>query len=337
MNVIIANKYRDALANLDIEVIKKLEGEFTVNEIVETFKNFFFNKMILDVTALKDYKNIKTLQQLSLSLDMDKLILLLDGSPETSNPEYLSDLISMRIYNFTMNVEGVKWLYEHPNSYRDVAQYHQLDTTHDVNYSYNVNVNQPVQELKRCVVICFKDVTPGAGSTTLTYIAKKQLARNYDVVALEVDKHDFMYFDEDKMYSVSGSELGNTIAKYSNSDVILIDANASTVAESLSNEVIYLLEPSKIQLNKLLARDPQVLQRDKDKKIVLNQCMLSDSDVSDFEYETGLSVFYKIPPLNDQSSNNEDLDKFLVKLGFYKQDVAGQSESKKGIMSLFGK
>ena len=81
MNVIIANKYRDALAGLDIEVIKKLEGEFTVDEIIETFKNFFFQKMILDITALKDYKNIKTLQQLSLSLDMDRVILLLDGSP----------------------------------------------------------------------------------------------------------------------------------------------------------------------------------------------------------------------------------------------------------------
>ena len=76
MNVIIANKYRDALSNLDIEVIKKLEGEYTVDEIINTFQNFFFQKMILDVTALKDYKEIKTLQQLSLSLDMDKLILL---------------------------------------------------------------------------------------------------------------------------------------------------------------------------------------------------------------------------------------------------------------------
>ena len=47
--------------------------------------------------------------------------------------------------------------------------------------------------------------------------------------------------------------------------------------------------------------------------------------------------FATIPPLNDQTADNEALDKFLVKLGFYKQDVAGQSESKKGIMSLFGK
>ena len=336
MNVIVSNKYRDALASLDIEVIKKMEGEFTVEEIVETFKNFFFNKMILDITALKDYKNIKTLQQLSLSLDVDKVILLLDGSPETSDPEYLSDLISMRIYNFTMNVEGVRWLYDHPNSYRDVAQYHQLDTTHGVSYN-NVVVPSANEysELKKSVVICFKNITPGAGATTLTYIAKKQLARNYNVVAIEVDKHDFMYFDEDKMFSVSSNELGNIISKHSDSDVILIDANNSIAAESLASETIYLLEPSKIQLNKLLARDPSVLTRNKNHKVVLNQCMLSDQDVSDFQYETGLEVFYKIPPLNDQSSNNASLDQFLVKLGFYKQDVTNSDGNKKGIRGLF--
>lgn len=336
MNVIVSNKYRDALASLDIEVIKKMEGEFTVEEIIETFKNFFFNKMILDITALKDYKNIKTLQQLSLSLDVDKVILLLDGSPETSDPEYLSDLISMRIYNFTMNVEGVRWLYDHPNSYRDVAQYHQLDTTHGVSYN-NVVVPSANEysELKKSVVICFKNITPGAGATTLTYIAKKQLARNYNVVAIEVDKHDFMYFDEDKMFSVSSNELGNIISKHSDSDVILIDANNSTAAESLASETIYLLEPSKIQLNKLLARDPSVLTRNKNHKVVLNQCMLSDQDVSDFQYETGLEVFYKIPPLNDQSSNNASLDQFLVKLGFYKQDVTNSDGNKKGIRGLF--
>ena len=335
MNVIIANKYRDALASLDIEVIKKLEGEFTVDEIIETFKNFFFQKMILDITALKDYKNIKTLQQLSLSLDMDRVILLLDGSPETSDPEYLSDLISMRIYNFTMNVEGVKWLYDHPNSYRDVAQYHQLDTTHGASYVSPAVQTQGYQEFKQTMVICFKDINPGAGATTLTYIAKKQLARNYDVVAIEVDKHDFMYFDEDKMYSVSSNELGNTISKYSSAEVILIDGNTSPATEALSNETIYLLEPSKIQLNKLLARDPKVLERNKNKKVVLNQCMLSSQDVSDFEYETGLSVFATIPPLNDQSADNEALDKFLVKLGFYKQDVSSQVGNKKGLMGLF--
>ncbi len=338
MNVIISNKYRDALASLDVEVIKKLEGEFTVEEIIDTFKNFFFNKMILDITALKDYKNIKTIQQLSLSLDVDKVILLLDGSPETSNPEYLSDLISMRIYNFTMNVDGVKWLLEHPNSYRDVAQYHQLDTTHEPVYGFQPNVSGEMNtgyELKQNVVIAFKDITPGAGATTLVYIAKKQLARNYDVVAIELDKHDFMYFDEEKMISVASNELGNTISKYGNAEIILIDANTSQAVEAVASETIYLLEPSKIQLNKILARDPQVLNRNKNNKVVLNQCMLSNQDVSDFEHETGLKVFYTIPPLNDQSADNEALDKFLVKLGFYKQDVSGQIDGKKGLKGLF--
>ena len=336
MNVIISNKYRDALASLDIEVIKKLEGEFTVDEVIDTFKNFFFNKMILDVTALKDYKNIKTIQQLSLSLDVDKVILLLDGSPETSNPEYLSDLISMRIYNFTMNVDGVKWLLEHPNSYRDVAQYHQLDTTHELSYGVPMgNTNVDYGALKQKTIIAFKDITPGAGATTLVYIAKKQLARNYDVVAIEIDKHDFMYFDEDKMVSIASNELGNTISKYGNAEVVLIDANTSPAVEAVANETIYLLEPSKIQLNKVLARDPQVLQRNKNNRIVLNQCMLTPQDISDFEYETGLKVFYSIPPLNDQSADNEALDKFLVKLGFYKQDVSGQVDGKKGLKGLF--
>ena len=63
--------------------------------------------------------------------------------------------------------------------------------------------------------------------------------------------------------------------------------------------------------------------------------MISKQDVADFEYETGLNVFYRIPPLNDQSSNNEALDKFLVKLGFYKQDISGGEGDKKGIMGLF--
>ena len=335
MNVIIVNKYRDALADLDIDVIKKLEGEFTVEEIVKTFQSFYFNKMILDITALKDYKNIKTLQELSLSLDMDKLILLLDGSLETSNPEYLSDLISMRIYNFTMNVEGVKWLYDHPNNYRDVAQYHQLDTTHEVNYAQAVNSDSSYTGMKKTTIISFKNVTLGAGATTLVYIAKKQLAKNYRVIAIEVDKHDFMYFDEDKMYSVSNSELGNTISKYSDAEVILIDANNSPSAEGLANENIYLIEPSKIKLNKLLSRDSKAFEKCKNKKIILNQCTLEEKDISDFEIELGLNVFYKMPPLNDQSDENESLNKFLVKLGFYKQGNVETVNTKKGIIGLF--
>ena len=63
MNVIIANKYKEMLDSLDIDVIKSMDGEFTVDEIVERFSNFFFQRMILDITAVKDYKNLKNIQR----------------------------------------------------------------------------------------------------------------------------------------------------------------------------------------------------------------------------------------------------------------------------------
>ena len=104
MNVIVANKYQSMLEELD--------GEFEVDELVRQFENFFFQRMILDITAIKNYKDIKNLQRLSISLDMDKVILLLDDSPDSTSSEYLSKLISMGIYNFTKNVEGIMYLYE---------------------------------------------------------------------------------------------------------------------------------------------------------------------------------------------------------------------------------
>ena len=46
---------------------------------------------------LKDYKDIRNLQKLSISLDMDKVILLLDDSPESTLSEYLSKLILSKV------------------------------------------------------------------------------------------------------------------------------------------------------------------------------------------------------------------------------------------------
>ena len=55
MNVIVSNQKKQMLSKLNIEIIKELDGEFSVDEIVDNFKNFFFQRMILDITALKDY------------------------------------------------------------------------------------------------------------------------------------------------------------------------------------------------------------------------------------------------------------------------------------------
>ena len=75
MNVIISNKQQAILENLNIDIIKSLNGEFDVTQIIDEFKNFYYQRMIIDITAIKGYKNIKNLQKLSISLDMSKLIL----------------------------------------------------------------------------------------------------------------------------------------------------------------------------------------------------------------------------------------------------------------------
>src|SRR5574344_2214715 len=116
MNVIIANKYSEMLSNLKIDVIKNVQGEFEVDDIVSNFQNFFFNKMILDITAVKDYRNIANIQKLSFGLDMSKVILLLDDSREVNSPMYLSSLVSMGIYNFTKNIDSIVYLIDNPNT-----------------------------------------------------------------------------------------------------------------------------------------------------------------------------------------------------------------------------
>ena len=127
MNVIIANKYKEMLSNLNIDIIKSLQGEFDVEDLIDNFQNFFFNKMILDITAVKGYQDISVIQKLSLGLDMSKVIILLDDSEVVNSASYISQLVSMGIYNFTRNIDAVMYLINNPNSYKDVAQYHMLN------------------------------------------------------------------------------------------------------------------------------------------------------------------------------------------------------------------
>ena len=58
MNVIVSNKANNLLSSLQIDVIKKIQGEFSVEEIISIFENFFYQRMILDITAIRDYKDV---------------------------------------------------------------------------------------------------------------------------------------------------------------------------------------------------------------------------------------------------------------------------------------
>ena len=94
MNVIVSNLYGNKFTNLDIDVIKSITGEFTVDEIVQSFSNFFFNRMFLDVTAIKDYNDVNNLKALSIGLDVSKIIFLLNDG--ISNYDYVRKMQTAR-------------------------------------------------------------------------------------------------------------------------------------------------------------------------------------------------------------------------------------------------
>ncbi len=128
MYVIVANEAKDMLSRLDIDVMKSVEGVHTADEIVSMFKNFFYARMILDVTAIQDYDDVTNIQKISIGLDAEKIILVLPNNEVSTSSNYLSKIISMGIYNFTTNLEGVKYCLDHPNTYKDVAHIQQLNT-----------------------------------------------------------------------------------------------------------------------------------------------------------------------------------------------------------------
>ena len=317
MNVIVANKNQNILSSLDVDIIKSINGEFTADEIIGTFSNFFFNRMFLDITAIKNYMDISNIQKLSMNLEMDKVILLLDNNLMTDN-NYLSKLISMGIYNFANNKESLMYLYNHPNSYKDVAHIHQLNN----NMLSSEKNNEPKKNrffdnesttsekiIKTAKVIGFKNATAGAGATTLIYMLKKHLSEKDYVVAIEVNKNDFGFFNEKDMYSVNQNNLLPAINKFGTANTILVDLNNDN-GESC-DEIIYLMEPSIIKLNKMMLVNNNIFEKLSGKKIVLNKSMLTEKDVNDFEFESNLSVLFNIPPLNDRIDNEEILANFI--------------------------
>ncbi len=333
MNVIVSNKYQTLLSNLNIDVIKNINGVFTIEDLAVQFKNFFFNKMILDITALENYEDINTIQRLSVALDMSKVILLLDDSPKVNSAMYLSQLVSMGIYNFTKNIDAITFLMDNPNTYKDVARFHQLNgAVQDVGQRHRLNSGE-VSNTEGFIgqrIIGIRNITEHAGSTTLTYILKKHLERLYKVKAVETEKRDFAFFGDNECNSISPYELDNYLQRNSDAEVILIDVTNDESA-SYCHDVIYLIEPGIIQLNRLIRDDNRIFEKLKDKKIVLNRSILSSNDVNDFEKESGSKVFYNIPSIDDKQDNIKVISDFLLALGF----TRFSDDEDKGVFGIF--
>ena len=144
---------------------------------------------------------------------------------------------------------------------------------------------------------------------------KKHLQKRYRVLAIEVEKRDFIYFNDNELISSSNGVIGELLSTNQDREILLVDLNGSQAAENFCDEVLYLLEPSIIKINRLLSIKPKILNELKGKKIVLCPSMLSSKDVKDFEYESGLSVFYNMKPIDDHGDGAE-IKELVSKLGY---------------------
>ena len=328
MNVIVSNKYQSLLASLNIDVIKSINGEFSVDDLIAQFSTFYYNKMILDITAIKGYEDINIMQNLSVNFDMSKVILLLDDSEVVNSPVYISQLISMGIYNFTSDVNTIKYLIDNPNQYKDVANYHNISGSKKpvLNEKAIDNTRGKIGQK----IIGFKNVTEHAGATTLIYLLKLHLEKSYKVKAVEIDKNDFVYFNDESLESISSLGFNDFLSQNSDYDVILVDLNEGNVLE-YCHDIVYLIEPGLIKLNKLIRQDNAIFEKLSDKKIVLNRSVLSEKDVMDFEKESGSKVFFNMPCLDDKLDDQKIINIFLTNLGFSRVE----ENSSNGIFSIF--
>lgn len=333
MNIIVKNQNYKITDSLNIEVIKTLSGEFSLNEIKKELINFYYNKMIIDITAIRNHYDINSVLEFLREFEPAKIIILINDSEVINSNSFLGVLVENGYYNFTRNAAGINYLLDNPNQYDDVKKYVNTSTPINVlNPSYKLNndieEHQIVKENiynfekknKKQKIIGIQNITEHAGATTLTYMLVKQLKLNYSVKGIEMNKQDFVYFrDSDLTLCTSIDDLKLKFKEYANIDVIVIDLN-SFDANNYCDEILYLVDPGLIKLNKLIKKDNNIYLKVKNGKVILNRSAIKDEEIPTIEYETKFKIFYNMPNFNDRKERIQIIDMLLYKLGFNKQN-----------------
>ncbi len=304
MNVIISNKFRNELRNIGIDVSGVLEGSFTSSQIINAFSNYYYERIILDITAIQNYNNIayltEELKKIFTIIDVNKTILFIENIPELNNNILINNLINLKIYNYAFELNDVIELYNNPRTFSDLQS---APEAPEINTTSRI--------------IGVKNVTSSAGATTLIYMMMQELSKKYTVKCIEIDKDDFKYFQKENMISVDSSEFINEVLREPHPDIILVDQN-NYENDFIIKETIYLLEPSILKLNKALDLNPNLLESLQDKKVVLNRTSVSLPKLQDFEKESGIKSFDIIRNINERDKINPQVINLLTKLGFEK-------------------
>lgn len=343
MNVIVSNKQKNVIDGANIDAIKDLNGLFEVDELINNCKGYFFSKIIIDATSIVDFAKENVLKKLVSGIGAEKIVLLLPEKPEP--PKRFCDfLIFLGIKSFSTNITDIINFLKNSNIDSNINN--DMNDIYDNNYSNinsdlmnensgividsNVdnNVSESVNDINhdKKIVLGFKNVTLHAGSTTLIYMIKQQLEKNYklNVEAFEINDDVFKYFNVPNMYQINYQNLEMTI-KNSRSNIILLDINNNDDIDYLCDDIIYLVEPSILKINKLLSEKRDIFTLLNDKKVVLNKSILTNEEVSIFAKEAGIKIYFSISYVNDRN-DNQVIKEFIDKL-----DIAN-----KGGQGLFG-
>ena len=349
MNVVTANENRSIIDRLDIDIIKRIDGQFELRELLSKFVNLYFNKMIIDITSIANYTNIEVIKQLAQSVDPSRVILLLNNDPTVNSNVYMSQLVQLGFYNFTRNFEGVKFLYNTPNTLDNVRHIlmderevkRQIDAQNAFNQQMqNASRYTPVSDAnvlstseesgyeprpgQRMIsgtgrtIIGLVNLTNHAGATSLVNMMVRQLNdRGYAAVGLEMFRNDLIFYHDKNLSScMNKNDLEQKLRLYKDVSAIIIDLNEFGDADKYCDEVLYLIEPSYIKLTKLLKKNRNAFNERKGDKIVLNMSFVNDQEIPDFEYETKLKVFDNLPPMNDRNKDLIEVNQLLSRLGF---------------------
>lgn len=329
MNVIVSNERKNELNSLTIDVIKNVEGVFSVEELIGMFTNFFFQRMMLDITAIKDYKDYNNLKKLFQVVDGNKVIILL--TKDSDDKEFISDLITLGVYNFSSNFNDLMELYNNPKKYDDVANLQISKSTYDINSEIDseLGINEkkeftfedftlPGEYDGNKKIIGVVNLTEHAGATTLVVQMVKQLNINYKAIGIEMDKQDFVYFNTPYLYScTSKDDVLRKIKEHKDVDSVIVDLNTRDYKE-FCTDVVYLIEPGIIKLTKLIKRNGKVFEELSGEKIVLNRTNMDDKAKAEFEVESKIKVFSVVSNFRDNLERVISVDRLLDKLGYRK-------------------
>lgn len=329
MNVIVANERISELNSLNIDIIKSVDGIYSVEELIGMFTNFFFNKMILDVTSIKDYNNYSNLKKLFESIDSKKVILYLNQ--ECNNKEFISDLVTLGVYNFTVNYNEIIELFNNPKSYNDVASLQISKSTFDINRQIDIdngyNVDKeftfddfilPGEYDGDKKIIGVVNLTEHAGATTLVVQMVKQLNIKYKAIGIEMNKQDFIFFNTPGIYSCTSREdVLRKIKEHQDVDAVIVDLNTFSSKE-FCTDVIYLVEPGTIKMTKLIKKNGKIFEDLNGEKIVVNRSNIDDEQQREFEVESNIKIFSVVSNFRDNLDRVVSVDRLLVKLGYSK-------------------